>query len=89
MYHPVDVDGRRLILLASKPGCFAVGFRVITAGWLSQDGERLILLDSSNRELMVITDEHLAQMLPVVPGNKILECSGYDFFIVVNSDDKS
>jgi hypothetical protein len=89
MYHPADVDGRHLVILERTSSFVGAGFRVVAAGWLADCGERLVLLDAGDQEIMAITDQHLARMLPVIGENRIAACAGYDLFILVDPDEKS
>jgi hypothetical protein len=82
MFHPAHIDGRRLVFLRLKASFTATRFEVVAGGWLSYDGESLTLTDGDGRELLVVTDEHLARMQPVALANRIPECSGYNYFIL-------
>ncbi|MEX0653368.1 MAG: hypothetical protein WD151_04505 [Phycisphaeraceae bacterium] len=75
MHHPAHVDGRSLVLLKRTGHRFAV----VDSGLLSHDGENLEL-PSGHR----ITDDELGKFQSVISSNRIPECAGFDFYVVVD-----
>lgn len=77
MYGPVEVHYRSVVIL--RQGWR--GLAVQESGLLSHDGQTLTLLgeDESKR---VFSDDELQAILPVSIENHILECRGFDFFLI-------
>ncbi len=61
-----------------------VRFERVRGGRLSFDGDVLCLVYSQDREVMVLTDYQIAAVKHVTGENRISQCSGYDFFLVVD-----
>jgi hypothetical protein len=76
MHHPAHVEGRSLVLLQRAGHRYAV----LDSGLLSHDGECLEL--PSGRR---ITDDELDKFQSVIGGNRIPECAGFDFYVIINS----
>jgi hypothetical protein len=55
-------------------------YDVLESGRLSFDGEVLSLV--GEHESRTVTDDELDVMQPVVPGNAIPACNGFDFFLL-------
>jgi len=77
MYHPAHIDGRTLIVLSQRRR----GFRALENGILSYDGQALSLDGGESRR--VLSDDELQSLTPVAPSNRIPECRGFDFYLIV------
>jgi len=72
-------DGCSVVILRPE----SRGFRVLEEGYLSFDGETLSLLgDKSSRPF---SDGERDALMPVAAGNRIGECRGFDFFLLVEA----
>jgi hypothetical protein len=77
LMQPHTLDGQTLIVVRQR----GAGFDVVCGGTLSFDGEELSLIDSHDRQLLVITDEQVGMIKHVGEANRIPQCCGYDYFI--------
>jgi hypothetical protein len=74
---PVEVDGRRLVILRQNRS----RFNEVASGWLSYDGDSLVLeLEDGER---IITESELAGFQPIIATNRIPQCRGFDFFLLI------
>jgi hypothetical protein len=79
MYHPPHIDGRTVVVLSQGRW----GFRALESGLLSYDVQTLSLGGGESRR--VLLDGELQSLTPVAPGNRIPECRGFDFYLIVES----
>ncbi|QNN22936.1 hypothetical protein HED60_11885 [Planctomycetales bacterium ZRK34] len=75
MSHPVEADGRSVVILRRS----GHRFEVVDSGLLSYDGQMLEFPSG-----YCITDEELSKFQPVVDGNLTPECKDFDCFVVVD-----
>ncbi len=81
MLHPIEVDGRTLVILRRSSRWLGSQFIIESSGRLEHDGETLTLVgDNMQRN---ISDEELAGLMTVKPDSLIAECRGFDFFLVL------
>lgn len=80
MHHPSTVDGRSLVILRHRKQLIGSGFSVVAFGQLEHDGESLYLVTKAVTR--IVTDEELAGFQLVRPDSKIVECEGFDFFLL-------
>jgi hypothetical protein len=83
MYHPAHVDGRSLVFIRETRW----GYERVESGVLSHDGESLRLTETMSSRERRITAEELSQFMHVTVANRIAACKGFDFFVLVPSDD--
>lgn len=76
MYQPAHIDGRTVVVLRRK----GLRYTIMENGTLAFDGEELSLVFGGNRRLF--TDAEIALLKLVDPGNRILQCKGFDFFSI-------
>lgn len=82
MHHPAHIDGCNLIILRQIHGLLCARFEVLESGWLSYDGETLMLESDRGDQPRVFTEEEQKRILTVSAGNKISECAGYRLFVL-------
>jgi hypothetical protein len=83
MWQPAHIDGRTVVILRRRASIFS-GYVVVESGLLMHTGEELLLVTKGGDR--IISDDELQAFQPVTPQNRILECRGFDFFVVRGSD---
>lgn len=83
MLHPIEVDGRTLVILRRSSRWLGSQFIVETSGRLEFDGETLTLVGDNVQ--WDITKEELASLMTVKPDTLIAECRGFDLFLVLDA----
>jgi hypothetical protein len=80
MFHPVDVDGRSLVVLRRWKRLLGSQFTVVASGRLEHDGETLTLVGNDDRR--AVSDQELRDFMVVNPDTQIAECRGFDLFLI-------
>lgn len=83
MLHPIEVDGRTVVIMRRSSRWLGSQFVVEASGRLEFDGEMLTLVGSNVQR--DITKEELASLMTVKPDSLITECCGYDYFLVLDT----
>ena len=76
MYYPAHIDGCSVVILRRH----GLGYVSEQDGILAYDGETLSLVLADAKR--VFLDEEINSLKPVVEGNSIPECKGFDFFLI-------
>ena len=76
--YPAHIDGRTVAVIRRT----TFGYAMVESGRLSYDGQTLSL-ESEDRSRSV-TDQEVASLQLVTPGNRIAATSGFDFFLLLD-----
>jgi hypothetical protein len=79
MHYPAHLDGCSVVLLRQE----GRDFRVLESGCFSFDGETLSLVHAESSR--PFSDGEQDALMPVAAGNRIGECRGFDFFLLVEA----
>jgi hypothetical protein len=80
MFHPVHIDGRKLVIIRRGQSILDSPFTEVMSGRLEYDGSELTLVSDCRRR--IIAGAELASLVPVKEDTRISQCHGFDIFTI-------